>query len=98
MFLTQILLAILAIINIFVFFVMTNDKRKSIAQNNPDRIPEGILFFLATAGGSIGIYTAMILLRHKTRKWYFQVGIPLLILQNIAIGYVILQYLAETTV
>ncbi len=91
--LEQILLAILAAINIFAFVVMANDKRKSIASGNPDRIPEGILFFLASAGGAIGIYTAMILLRHKTRKWYFQVGIPLLILQNIATGYMIWQYI-----
>lgn len=91
--LEQILLAILAVINISAFLVMANDKRKSAASGNPERIPEGILFFLAVAGGSIGIYSAMILLRHKTRKWYFQVGIPLLILQNQATGYVIWQYI-----
>jgi len=92
--LEQILLAILAVINIFAFVVMANDKRKSAASGNPERIPESILFFLATAGGAIGIYIAMILLRHKTRKWYFQAGIPMLIIQNAAIGYVILQYIA----
>jgi uncharacterized membrane protein YsdA (DUF1294 family) len=93
--LEQILLAILAAINIFAFLVMANDKRKSMASGNPDRIPEGVLFFLGAVGGSIGIYLAMILLRHKTRKWYFQVGIPLLILQNVATGYVIWQYSLE---
>ncbi|MBY0538417.1 DUF1294 domain-containing protein [Patescibacteria group bacterium] len=92
--LEQILIVILAAINIFAFLVMANDKRKSIAPGNPDRIPEGILFFLATAGGSIGIYTAMILLRNKTRKWYFQIGIPLLILQNVATGYLVWQFLS----
>lgn len=92
--LEQILLAILAAINILAFFVMANDKRKSMASGNPDRTPEGVLFFLAVVFGSLGIYTAMILLRHKTRKWYFQVGIPLLMLQNVATGYVIWQYIA----
>jgi uncharacterized membrane protein YsdA (DUF1294 family) len=91
--LKQILLAILTVINIFAFLVMANDKHKSMASGNPDRIPEGVLFFLATAGGSIGIYTAMILLRHKTRKWYFQVGISLLILENAASIYVLWQYM-----
>ncbi len=90
--LEQILIAILAAINMSAFIVMANDKRKSIASGNPDRIPEGILFFLATAGGAIGIYTAMILLRHKTRKWYFQAGIPMLIIQNAVTGYMIWQY------
>ena len=92
--LEQILLIILAGINIFAFFVMANDKRKSIQGSNPERTPEGVLFFLAAAGGSGGIYAAMIFLRHKTRKWYFQVGVPLVILQNVATMYVILQYIA----
>lgn len=67
---------------------MATYKRKSITGGNTERIPEGILFFLATAGGSLRIYTFMILLRHKTRKWYFQVCILLLILQNLATAYV----------
>jgi uncharacterized membrane protein YsdA (DUF1294 family) len=92
--LQQILLVILAAINIFAFLVMVNDKRKSMTSGNPERTPEGILFFLATAGGSIGIYAAMILLRHKTRKWYFQVGIPLIILQNMSLLYMIWVYIA----
>ena len=81
------LIGALAAINIVAFVVMLNDKRKSMRSDNPERIPEGILFFLAAAFGSIGIYTAMYLLRHKTRKWYFVVGIPFLIAQNIAILY-----------
>lgn len=89
----QILLVLLTTINIYAFFVMANDKRKSIAGGNIERTPEGVIFFLAASGGSIGIYSAMILLRHKTSKWYFQVGVPLLILQNITTGYVIWEYI-----
>ena len=84
----------LAFVNIVAFFMMANDKKKSAAPGNSDRTPEGILFFVASAGGSIGIYLAMILLRHKNRKWYFQVGISLLILQNIASGYVMSGYVS----
>jgi uncharacterized membrane protein YsdA (DUF1294 family) len=90
---TSFLLAVFAITNIFAFFVMANDKRKSAASGNPDRTPEGILFFLATAFGSIGIYLAMIIFRHKTRKWYFQIGIPLLIIQNTVSIYLLWQYI-----
>jgi len=73
---------------------MANDKRKSTKANpsshsRSDRTPEGILFFLATAFGAIGIYLAMHLLRHKTKKWYFQLGIPMLIIQNVATIYLI---------
>ncbi len=91
--LQSIILGIFALINLFAFFVMANDKRKSVASGNPDRTPEGILFFLATAFGSLGIYLAMIIFRHKTRKWYFQIGIPLLILQNAATAYLLFGYI-----
>ncbi len=91
--LNLIIINIFALMNLFAFFVMSNDKRKSAAAGNPDRTPEGILFFLATAFGSLGIYLAMIIFRHKTRKWYFQIGIPLLILQNTATVYLIWQYI-----
>jgi uncharacterized membrane protein YsdA (DUF1294 family) len=92
--LTHLFLAILLAINLFSFFIIANDKRKSTHRHDADRTPEGILFFLAAAGGSLGVYLAMQLFRHKTRKWYFQIGIPLLILQNSATVYVIWQFLA----
>jgi len=86
----QILLGIFLAINIFAFIVMAHDKRKAIRGYNVDRASEGYIFFLATAFGGIGIYISMLVFRHKTRKWYFQLGIPLLILQNLASMYVIL--------
>jgi uncharacterized membrane protein YsdA (DUF1294 family) len=58
------------------------DKKKS-RQNGHRRISEGMLFFLATIFGSIGVYLGMFIFRHKNKKWYFIVGIPILILQNI---------------
>lgn len=59
-----------------------------------DRTPEGLLFFMAAAFGSIGVYAGMLTFRHKTKKWYFQLGIPLLILQNLATAYLIREILA----
>lgn len=91
---TQILIGIFAAINIFAFLVMMNDKRKSIRGGNTERTPEGLLFFMAAAFGSIGVYAGMLTFRHKTKKWYFQLGIPLLILQNIATLYLIWEILA----
>jgi uncharacterized membrane protein YsdA (DUF1294 family) len=84
MYTQQILLGILAAINIIAFFVIGRDKRKSMRGGNPDRTSEGLLFFMATAGGAVGAYLGMLTFRHKTKKWYFQLGIPLLILQNLA--------------
>jgi uncharacterized membrane protein YsdA (DUF1294 family) len=89
----QLLIGLLAVINIITFLVMANDKRRSTRNENSHRIPEGLIFFMAAAFGSLGVYAGMLLLRHKTRKWYFQLGIPLLILQNLATLYLIRELL-----
>lgn len=82
------LLIIFATINLLAFFIMLSDKVKS-ANPGVTRISEGMLFFLATAFGSLGVYAGMFAFRHKTQKWYFLIGIPLLILQNAATIYLI---------
>ncbi len=81
-----ILIGSIVVINIFSLLVMWIDKKRSMKSGNVNRIPEGVLFFLASIFGSVGIYLGMILFRHKTRKWYFQLGVPFLILQG---GFVI---------
>ena len=81
--LQHLLLILYACINLFGFFVMAKDKGLSMGHNR-ERIPEGVIFFMAAAFGSVGIYAAMLAFRHKTRKWYFMLGIPLLILENAA--------------
>lgn len=93
MYTIQILIAIYAAINIFAFVVMGNDKRKSIRGGNIERTPEGLLFFIAAAFGSLGVYAGMLTFRHKTKKWYFQIGIPLLILENSATLYLVKELL-----
>ena len=67
---------------------MLSDKIKS-ATPGAERISEGMLFFLAAAFGGLGVYAGMFSFRHKTQKWYFLLGIPLLILQNMATIYLI---------
>jgi uncharacterized membrane protein YsdA (DUF1294 family) len=90
---TQILIGIFVAINLFSFIVMGNDKRKSIRGGGADRTPEGFLFFMAVSFGAIGVFVGMQTFRHKTKKWYFQLGIPLLILQNLAVVYLIRELL-----
>jgi uncharacterized membrane protein YsdA (DUF1294 family) len=82
----------LAAINLFAFILMLADKMKS-AQPGRERISEGQLFFLATIFGSLGVYAGMFIFRHKTRKWYFLLGIPLLMLENLAAAYLIYLFL-----
>jgi len=78
-------------VNLLSFLIMLWDKIKS-TKNNSERISEGILFFMAAAFGSLGVYAGMFAFRHKTRKWYFMTGIPLLIVQNSALLYLAYAY------
>lgn len=76
-------------INISTFFFMGWDKIHS-KKIQKERISEGLLFFLASMGGGIGLYLGMFFFRHKTRKWYFILGIPFITLQSIVFWYTIL--------
>lgn len=84
----RIIISIFAIINLFAFLVMLIDKIKS-KKTGAERISEGMLFFLATIFGSLGVYVGMFTFHHKTKKWYFLIGIPLLLAENIATLYFI---------
>ena len=64
----------LILINMAGFLVMGEDKRRAV--RHLWRIPERTLFALALFGGSIGTWTGMYVFRHKTRHWYFVVGMP----------------------
>jgi uncharacterized membrane protein YsdA (DUF1294 family) len=88
------ILALFGLINLVAFLIMLDDKIKS---TNPgaERISEGLMFFIAAAFGSIGIYLGMFAFRHKTRKWYFLIGIPLLIVQNMAAVYLVYLFLTN---
>lgn len=86
------LLVPLLLINLMAFLIMLNDKAKS-ARPSETRISEGMMFFLAAAFGSFGVYAGMFAFRHKTRKWYFLFGIPLLMIENIATVYLVYLFL-----
>lgn len=70
----------LALINLTSFIVMIVDK--NLARTGAWRVSEGMLFFLAIFFGGLGIYLGMFTFHHKTRKWYFYFGIPLILAQN----------------
>ncbi len=82
------IITVLVLINAIAFIIMMVDKMRS-AGRGLSRISEGMLFFMATIFGAVGVYAGMFAVRHKTRKWYFLIGIPLLIAQNLATAYLI---------
>ena len=73
----------LAVMNVLGVAVMWSDKRR--ARLHRWRIPEKVLFGVSLLGGSAGTWAGMYLFRHKTKHWYFVVGIPLIILVQAAI-------------
>lgn len=82
----------LIFINLLAFAAVRIDKSKS--RKHRYRISEKTLFILALIGGSIGAYSSMLIFRHKTKKWYFMQGIPLIIIiQIIVTFYLIKNYL-----
>lgn len=87
-----VLLVLWLVLNLLAFFVMLLDKAQS-RKAGAERFPEGILFFLATAFAGTGILVGMLALNHKTRKWYFLLGIPLAVIQNVLAAFWIYAYL-----
>ncbi len=76
----------LIIINLLTFIIMWLDKTKSSIAG-ASRVSEGMLFFMATVFASFGVYAGMFAFRHKTKKWYFLLGIPMLMLENLITAY-----------
>jgi uncharacterized membrane protein YsdA (DUF1294 family) len=95
MYIQEIVIGLFLTINITSFAIMAYDKRKSVHNHSTKRTPEGYLFFLASVFGAIGVYLAMLAFRHKTKRWYFQIGIPLLIVQNLVTIYQMQQLLSS---
>ena len=75
------------IINALGFLLMLADKHK--ARKNKWRIPEATLMGVAALGGSIGSLLGMYTARHKTRHLKFTVGIPLILIAQLAVAYLI---------
>ena len=85
-FTTQNILIYILIINVITFFMMWFDKHE--AKIGDWRVPERTLFLLVLLGGGIGGIAGMYVFRHKTRKWYFKIGFPaILIMQIILVIY-----------
>ena len=76
------LLYYLVIINIVTFVTFAIDKIAAIKRKT--RIKVAILLGLSFVGGSIGALIGMYLLRHKTKKYYFTIGVTLMLIMQIA--------------
>ena len=86
---TKLILIYLLIVNALGFLLMLVDKRK--AQKNLWRIPEATLFLMAAIGGSIGSIAGMYKFRHKTKHLKFTLGVPAILITQIALVYLLVR-------
>ena len=79
--------AYIIIVNILAFCLYGIDKSAAIKQKQ--RIPNRILLLIAAFGGSLGALAGMYIFRHKTKKWYYTITVPVLLMIQI-VGAVML--------
>ncbi len=77
-----VLLIYLEAVNLFTLAVYGVDKY--LAKVHRERIPEAALLGLAAVGGAVGALAGMLLFRHKIRKRKFTVGVPAILVLEIA--------------
>ena len=74
----------LVVVNLTAFCLMGVDKRRAklraagASEKKVRRIPETTLLLWAGCFGGIGATLGMYLFHHKTRHWYFRIGLPVL--------------------
>lgn len=81
------LLIYLSIISVFAFIITVFDKVR--AMRGGWRVKEATLVFVSALGGSVVMLLTMLLIRHKIREKKFMVGIPLIIVAQLALAFVI---------
>lgn len=82
-------MVLLGLMNVTGFAAVMVDKYK--ARKRKWRIPERNFFILSALGGGPGVYTGLLIFRHKTRHRSFMLGIPLIILIQVLVVYFILK-------
>lgn len=65
------------LINLLSVVICILDKRRAIKHGQ--RVSEKNLFLLSVLGGSFLMYITMLIIRHKTQKAKFMIGLPLII-------------------
>ena len=77
-------------INVMAITITITDKLKAI--HNKWRIPENTLLLVSALGGSPCMLITMLIIRHKTRKLKFMLGIPIIIVLQCIIAYFLFNY------
>ena len=87
--------AYLAVINLLSIILTTYDKRA--ARRGSWRVKERTLLLVSLIGGSIAMLAIMRLIRHKTKRFKFMLGIPVIIILQVAVIILIIWHLKLVT-
>ncbi len=81
----EIAIIYLAVISLISVIVCVYDKVISKRDRVELRLPEKTLLILSALGGSVAMYIAMQITHHKTKHAKFMIGIPVIILLQLAL-------------
>lgn len=79
----------LVIINLFAVYQTVRDKALSnVPKDSPNywRVPEAQLMLISALGGSVGMFLTMQTIRHKTQHPKFMIGIPVIMIFQLALA------------
>ena len=79
----------LCAVSLIAIFAAVSDKIK--AKLGKWRISESALLTISAFGGAFAMFTAMLLIRHKTRHTRFMAGLPIMILFHLILSLGILR-------
>lgn len=81
------LLIYLAAVSVMAVTLTVSDKRRAKARRY--RISEFTLMLFAALGGSVAMLLTMLMIHHKTRHAKFMVGIPVIIVLQLAFAFAV---------
>lgn len=70
--------------NLTAFLLMRKDKLLA-KKPRARRIPERMLFLASLLGGSLGAAVGMQVFAHKTKHWYFALGLPAILMVHVTL-------------
>ena len=88
----SIFLGYIAIISLISVIVCIYDKKISKKNRVELRTPEKTLMLLSALGGSVAMFITMQIIRHKTKHVKFMLGIPLIIIVQAVIVFLLFRF------
>ncbi len=88
----SILLAYILVMSVISVVVCIYDKKISKKNRVELRTPEKTLLLLSALGGSVAMFITMLIIRHKTKHVKFMVGIPVIMVLQAALMFVLFYF------